>query len=51
MIKIIDEQVTSKALLPILSIKIPRNGLRIAEMMYGTPNILPAVVDSTPYFF
>lgn len=38
MIRTTDEKVIRRALLPTLSIAIPRIGLRTAEIMYGTPN-------------
>jgi len=38
------------ALLPILSISKPKNGLVVAEIIYGIPNSLPAVMLSNWYF-
>lgn len=40
-----------RALLPILSIIRPKNGLVTADMMYGIPNMYPAVILSNPYFY
>jgi hypothetical protein len=40
----------SKALLPMLSIMMPRKGLITAEMIKGTPKRYPAVILSKWYF-
>ena len=47
--KMSEEKVIKRALLPNLSIRIPRIGLDIAEIKYGIENSFPAVVLSKWY--
>ena len=51
MMRMIEERHMSIARFPIRSIKAPKNGLAMAEMMYGTPKSYPAFTLSNPYFF
>ena len=47
--KRMDESIIRRALLPILSIIKPKNGLETADMMYGIPNRYPASSGVKPY--
>ena len=49
MIRITELMQISNALLPTLSIMMPRKGLDTAEMMKGTPKRYPAVILSKWY--